>query len=60
MPLDMLTSEQAIEATLGRGECHEVWNEEEKWFELDCCGRDGWLARGDYCPYCGRKVVEGW
>ena len=55
-----LTPEQAIEATLGRGECHDVGR------YCFTCSECGWVAnephhmlggfRPNYCPSCGRKV----
>ena len=63
---DGLAPEQAIEATLGRGTCHMEYRDELSGQELypteayecsACCGitADG---KPDYCPYCGREVVE--
>ena len=65
-----VSPEQAIEATLGRGECEYVvkdnMNESEGtgdvWFECSACHAqfdyysDDWLMGTNYCPNCGRKV----
>lgn len=63
-----LTPQQAIDATLGRGTCHAVFevdamSEDERIGEYVCseCGEtfgDGRDQRPRYCPNCGRKVVE--
>ena len=56
------TPEQAIEATLGRGECRNIspradWKDNEE-FMCSECGFDGTYELGvpNYCPNCGRKV----
>lgn len=56
------TPEQAIEATLGRGTCKDVGR------YCFSCSECGWVANEphhvlggfwpNYCPNCGRKVVE--
>ena len=48
-----LTPEQAVDATLGRGECHVA-----PFGTCSECGAqlDGIYER--YCPNCGRKVVD--
>lgn len=58
----LLTPEQAIEATLGRGECR-IERRQSAWggFTEHCseCGADlGCDTRNTqhYCPNCGRKV----
>lgn len=60
-----LTPEQAVEATLGRGTCKNVY--EKGHFKCSECNhytqtrmvyRDGKPADPRYCPNCGRKVVE--
>lgn len=62
-----LTPEQAIEATLGRGECR---NNAPTYLDFLCseCGfvhyRSDENDTGDrnewhFCPNCGRKVVDG-
>ena len=63
-----LTPQQAIDATLGRGECRPVFevdatSEDERVGEYVCseCGEtfnDGHGEFPRYCPNCGRKVVE--
>ena len=59
------TPEQAVEATLGRGTCRNVY--EKGHFKCSECGhytqtrmvyRDGKPADPRYCPNCGRKVEE--
>ena len=59
-----LTPEQAIEATLGRGECRNIspradWKDNEE-FTCSECGFDGTYELGipNYCPHCGAKVVR--
>ena len=51
LQVDMLTPEQAIDATLGRGTCHVA-----AFGSCSECGAqmDGIYQR--YCPNCGRKV----
>ena len=63
-----LTPEQAIDATLGRGTCHAVFevdamSEDERVGEFVCseCGEtfgDGRDQVPRYCPNCGARVVE--
>lgn len=66
----VLTPEQAVEATLGRGTCRVVrsirhdyeggYGGTEYEHELSC-GHKTWWADDDppeWCPYCGRKVVD--
>lgn len=62
-----ITPEQAIDATLGRGTCHAVWEadamtEDERVGEYVCseCGEtfnDGHGEFPRYCPGCGRRCV---
>lgn len=64
----ILTPEQAIEATLGRGECRMVCSREYIECKVDFfeCSECGWSGAIDdmkalceyprYCPNCGRKV----
>lgn len=59
-----LTPEQAVEATLGRGECQEV-KIDRYWRGCGECGYVwefmygiGKCERPRYCPNCGRKVVD--
>lgn len=65
-----LTPEQAIEATLGRGECRALSfeggfcncdaGEYEEFWEPACkCSACGELIpMRNYCPNCGRKLVK--
>ena len=60
-----MTPEQAIEATLGRGECHDMY-EDDGYFKCSECGgrmhgwtEDDsaiWFSTPHFCPNCGRKV----
>ena len=52
-----ISPEQAIEATLGRGTCHDAAMEGE-WFECSECGTVKQLIHPHYCPNCGAKVVD--
>lgn len=62
-----LTPEQAIDATLGRGTCHAVFevdamSEDDRIGEFVCseCGEtfgDGRDQLPHYCPNCGRRCV---
>ena len=61
-----VTPEQAIEATLGRGTCHEEIIDHH-WRGCCSCGYIwefmygiGKCERPHYCPNCGRKVVDEW
>lgn len=53
----ILTPEQAVEATLGRGTCKVVSKPCDMW---ECeCGKAWWHGGApNYCPSCGRVVVE--
>ena len=61
-----VTPEQAIAATLGPGACHidlVGYNEREDRFQCSSCDWSMWFKHGtwprfNYCPNCGRKVVE--
>jgi hypothetical protein len=69
-----VTPEQAIEATLGRGTCHDSNNRFNAWQCSECgatlllmvddygepsyCVEDA-AAMPRYCPNCGRRVVAG-
>lgn len=51
-----ITPEQAIEATLGRGECRDTGNYISA-FECDTCGEVYEMYRKpSFCPSCGKKV----
>ena len=66
--IDHCTPEQAVEATLGRGTCRveSVARNEYGYapqvsdytFELSCGHSVTWDEQPDYCPWCGRRVVE--
>lgn len=64
------TPQQAVEATLGRGECH-IEAHFGEWYCTGCgvmvgtCDPDSelrvdgnYVEMWNYCPNCGRKVVE--
>lgn len=57
------TPEQAVEATLGRGTCKAVYSPNGVYCSV-CHGggltipRRGVNALRNYCPNCGRKVVD--
>lgn len=60
-----LTPEQAVEATLGSGTCHVERMPKDQ--NLRCrswlaCSECGWelptLMPANYCPNCGRKLVD--
>ena len=61
-----LTPEQAVEATLGRGECsNKAIRPQTFWCDQCDCAAEGWVDVGGtlingfrYCPNCGRKVVD--
>lgn len=56
-----LAPEQAIEATLGRGTCHNVWDVEltgRLRFQCSECKAVSLEITPRYCPNCGAKVVE--
>lgn len=59
-----MTPEQAIDATLGRGTCHETVID-HYWRGCGSCGYIwefmygiGKCERPRYCPACGKRVVE--
>ena len=54
---EVFTPEQAIAATLGVGTCCDIAIEGE-WFECSECGTVKQLIHPNYCPNCGRRVVE--
>ena len=67
-----VTPEQAVEATLGQGTCHAVISDNlaesegtgDAWADCSECGHllfvltDPNSQPPNYCPNCGRKVVE--
>ena len=62
-----LTPEQAVEATLGRGTCHSdnnpplLYDDPFRVFRCSECHHKVDLRRNpkpNYCPNCGRKVVD--
>ena len=53
-----LTPEQAIEATLGRGKCHDCLGDIEPFECSECHRRNDTNKFPNYCWYCGVKVVE--
>ena len=61
-----ISPEQAVAATLGPGTCHidlVGYNEREDRFQCRSCDWSMWFKHGtwphfNYCPNCGRKVVE--
>lgn len=62
----VMTPEQAVAATLGRGECHKVRVRMPIEDEMHCseCGRflgfagDVGAPPCNFCPNCGTKVVD--
>ena len=55
------TPVQAIDATLGRGECHnanDVMKSGEFCFKCSECGWTVEHLAPRFCPGCGRKVVD--
>ena len=71
--LHHLTPEQAVDATLGRGECHPVISDNlsesegtgDAWADCSECGRllfvltDPNSQPPNYCPSCGARVIGG-
>ncbi len=62
-----VTPAQAVEAILGRGECHSTTPDNAWCFSCSSCGKsfprhELHIAHNhgeiNYCPNCGRKVVE--
>ena len=56
-----LTPEQAIDATLGRGTCHDTWDTEltgRLRFKCSECGAVPLEITPRFCPACGREVVS--
>ncbi len=61
-PIETMTPEQAIEATLGRGECHDE-GFAPYFFDCSNCGAShlrnvAYVDMPNYCPNCGAKVVR--
>ena len=64
--LQLATPEQAVEATLGRGECHNVHEPPKDtsfWpsphFKCSECGEAHVsMQYVYYCPSCGRRIVD--
>lgn len=55
---NLLTVEQAVEATLGRGTCRRALDfDGTRWVCSECSEHFG-SRRWHYCPNCGRKVVD--
>ena len=52
-----LTPEQAIDATLGRGECHDAAGKQMAFFACSACGATNEHKHPRFCYGCGRKVV---
>ena len=55
------TPEQAIEVTLGRGTCHDIWDIEltgRLRFQCSECKGVSLDIAPRFCPVCGRKVVD--
>ena len=62
-PAMLITPEQAIAATLGRGTCHVKAAKkigDSFGFSLSCGHSmvNPFNDHPDYCPWCGRKVVD--
>ena len=61
-----ITPEQAIDATLGRGTCHLINAADDlgvgtsscMCFECGYTALDEWWDEFNFCPRCGRKVVD--
>ena len=56
----ILTPAQAIAATIGRGTCHmETDDSCQNWNSCSECGADYYTDQPiNYCPNCGRRVVD--
>ena len=57
-----ISPEQAIEATLGRGECRNECKATESFFYCSECGcahlrNPAYVDMPRYCPNCGRRVM---
>lgn len=53
-----ITTEQAIEATLGRETCHRALDFDGTRYVCSACGENFGPSRWHFCPNCGRKVVD--
>lgn len=58
-----ITPEQAIDATLGRGTCHNESEYPQMFFYCSECGcahkrNRAYVDMPRFCPNCGRKVVD--
>lgn len=53
-----LTPEQAIAATVWRGTCHKVLDFDGTAWICSECGEHIGPRRWNFCPNCGRKVVD--
>jgi len=53
-----VTPEQAVEATLGRGECHDAAGKQMAFFSCSACGATIERKHPRFCFACGRKVVD--
>ena len=47
---------QAIDATLGRGECHDAAGKKMRFFSCSVCGGIDKSKNPEFCHWCGRKV----
>lgn len=54
-----VTPAQAIAATVGRGTCHKVLDFDGAAWICSECGEHIGPRRWNFCPNCGRKVVDG-
>ena len=54
-----ITPDLVVAATLDRGTCRDVAIEGE-WFECCECRTVKRLIRPNFCPICGRRVVQCW
>ena len=52
------TPEQAVEATLGRGTCHDAAGKQMAFFSCSACGATTERKHPRFCFACGRKVVD--
>ena len=53
-----ITPIQAIEATLGRGTCHDAAGKQMAFFACSACGSTDKRKHPRFCHGCGREVVE--